>query len=180
LDLISEIRFWLYQKYFALSHNSKTGDALEKFNLELSQLKSDQLQTQLSELIRRELRKNPTWIRGHLELAELSLQLNDVATAYASAHAVLQLASSGKNFGQAKYVLARAFLRRADAAQALPLFLEANAYLGENLLFKEDLAACYMANEDFAGAYSILSGLPDDKLSSASKAALQFVKSKLN
>ena len=114
-------------------------------------------------------------------LAELAMQQMDLATAYASAQAVLQLgkASSSMVF-RAKLILGRCYLQRGSPEKAREYFeplLQVREF--ENIA-REELAASLMALGDYAGVISTLSTLPRQDLSQAALTALSYAQAKMN
>lgn len=134
--------------------------------------------TTLRAWLRRCLIKVPYWSHGHLEFAKLSIQISELAYAYSSALAVLELSKDLKERAAAQHVLGKCFLGKSDfdSAQA---YLERSAkFLPENFELKEDLAACYMGQKKFAEALNALVAIPQAQLSSSAKAVFEFLKSK--
>ena len=139
------------------------------------------------------LRRNPTWVFGHLELGEESLQLHDIATAYASAQASLILLQSKnvratderreastitKELAHAFYILGRCYLRRnliSPAKENLELAMQHKDY---EFGAKEELAAALMSSGGYDDALNLLSEIPSDKRSSEAAAAFSFLSTK--
>lgn len=131
------------------------------------------------ELITARLQRYPYWRGGHLLLARLALNDNDVATAYASVQAVLILGSATDKRGlKARHILARSYLARGQGEHALAeikKLKETGYYISEVI---EDEAACYMAGGDNENAFKTLSQISIENLSNEAKAALQYLKKK--
>jgi Tfp pilus assembly protein PilF len=122
----------------------------------------------------------PQWIEGHLHLGEEALITGDIATAYASAHAVFQLESAEGSLrrAQARFLLGRCYLRRGDSVKAVSELLPLIASKEIEYQVREELAAAFMAQGDVAAAKMHLEAVPIDKLSQAGMAALKYVRSK--
>ena len=122
--------------------------------------------------LRAMLRRRPFWLSGHLVLARLSLELGDLAAAYASAQAAVHLAGGSLVSARAKKILGQCYLRGGDCESAAAVFRDVVAALGDDYEAKEELAAAYMALGDGASAQQVLKTIPDHKLSFQAKAAL--------
>lgn len=128
--------------------------------------------------VRRCLQRRPYWKRGHLTLARLSLQLDEVATAYASAQAALKLNLSGRSSYEAHLVLGRACLRRGEWSRAIHILERLGASSPPDAAVTEDLAAAYLGAGSYARAAEILSHLPRAQLSAEGLAALSFARAR--
>ena len=125
------------------------------------------------------LRRAPTWAGGHLQLAERSLILDDVACAYASAHAALACDGVARSIREAAwFVLGRCYLRRGMCERSLSFLTRAAELQGRETEVKEEIAAAVLLQGDRKEALRILEGLPSTKLSPAGAAALQFLRAK--
>jgi hypothetical protein len=128
--------------------------------------------------VRSFLRRFPYWRRGHIILAEISLLLNDVTTAYASAHAVMALSTPATRY-QGQLLLGQCHLRRNDPAGALHYFAtlqEADiATTKERDIFLEEKAAAHMALGDKEAARTLLAHIPAERRSPQAEAAWGYV-----
>jgi lipopolysaccharide biosynthesis regulator YciM len=151
--------------------------------------------TSKSEQLRTLLRKYPTWRLGHLELGEESLAADDIATAYASAHALLLLESSSSQpscaspySSRASFLLGRCYLRRGDAKRALQFFTQVSTQISirdskdRSLVWriKEESAAAYMVCGDSNSALSTLLTVPEEKLTAEGAAAKAYLRKQLD
>jgi hypothetical protein len=129
--------------------------------------------------LRQLLRRYPYWSRGHLRFSELSLQVDDVASAYASGRAALALvAAEGKEAGAAYFILGRCHLRRDDWAGSIPHLERAEQLLGNDRRVVEELAAAHMAGGDYTRAREYLERIPNPQLTPPARAALEFIRSR--
>ncbi len=145
--------------------------------LESFRLSDNQKQERLKQL----LRSFPYWSRGHLLLAQLSIKLHDIASAYASAQAVLVLERGGTSWHQAHGILGECYLAKSDSRRAISSIETAlGGDLGENekLAFKENLAAAYLLDENHGKVLELINAIPVDKLSASGVALLRFVREK--
>ena len=123
------------------------------------------------------LAATPWWVRGHLLLAQLALQNDDIATSYASTQAVMQLVSpASTSFDLARRLLARCFLRRNAAAQAEAMLVELSQKYPSDYEVIEDLAACYVARSAWLEAEREFGKIPFEQLGAEARAALEYVK----
>lgn len=124
------------------------------------------------------LRRFPYWRRGHVLLADTSLLLDDIATAYASAQVVLILSSPATRH-QALLRLGQCHLRRGDTSGALRYFAELNtenfSLSAERDVFLEEHAAAYMALGDKEQARGLLAAIPDERRSPQAHAAWSYL-----
>ena len=118
----------------------------------------------------------PYWTHGRAILADVSLQHNDVATAYAEAQALRILAKKGSTHeATALFLLGRCFLQRGDASSAISLFNDAHALRPTDHRIQEERSAAYALLGDKAQALAILQTIPPAHLSPESKAAMQWL-----
>lgn len=136
-------------------------------------LYSSQLQS-----LRSLLRRFPYWVGGHLQLSKLSLNLNDVGTAYAGAQAALLLGNNDQR-SDAQLVLARCFLKRGAPERATSLLKELLSHGVQTPSVREELAAAHLAEGDLVEAHEQLRAVPAESLSPEGKLALRYVLSKL-
>jgi hypothetical protein len=124
------------------------------------------------------LRRCPFWLRGHQRLGELSLSIDDVATAYAAAQCLLAGTTEHTSLrGEAYLLLGRSFLRRGDWRTSVNYLDRASVLLPNDQRVSEECAAAYMAGGDRQRALQILEAIPSKRISSAANAALQFLRS---
>lgn len=120
---------------------------------------------------------HPYWRRGHLKLAQLSMDNKQIETAYASALAVLELTNDkGADAWPAKVVLSECYLKRGmfqKAKDSLDALLRINS---SDIKAKESLAAAELGLENFNAAKKILESIPDAKRSAAGTEALSYIK----
>lgn len=128
--------------------------------------------------IRERLRRRPYWSGGHLAFARLSLRLDDIAAAYAAAHAVLKLNSSGYLAEESRLVLGRTYLRRGEWSRAIDILEGLHASRRLDAPVTEDLAAAYVGAGLHARAAETLSRLPRTMLSAEGLAALSFARAR--
>ncbi len=127
------------------------------------------------------LRAHPYWKSGHLKLAKLAFSENDIALAYASAHAVLMLSASSSNSGlSARHVLAKCHLARGQVNEALVILQRLKKELPNETTVKEDEVACHMALGDNETAIDVINQIPKMSLSDEGRAAYKFLNAKLN
>ncbi len=128
-------------------------------------------------LIRKLLRRFPFWMQGHQRLAEISLLLDDVGTAYAAAQCLLE--GSGEDMrlrGEAYLLLGRSFLRRGDWRSSLASLEQAEKLLPQDATVSEEQAAAHMAAGNNTHALRILQGIPASDRTPAGQAALDFLR----
>lgn len=129
-------------------------------------------------LLRSLLRRFPYWLRGHLRLAEESLTIDDIITAYSSAHCIIAGSYSTRNTplrAEGYLLMGRACLRRGDWRSCLKHLQTAAELLPGDSRILEEEAAAYMAGDERARALTILQTIPSRKLSVAGRAALEFL-----
>jgi len=129
--------------------------------------------------LRNKLRNYPYWLKGHKSLAVASLELNDIASSYASAHAMLALARSKRSRTEAQKIMGKCYLRQGQAEKALKLFTTLNLTNPIDYEVTEDLAAASMALDRYNEAKTLLSSIPKDRLSKEGVSALEYLKNKL-
>ncbi len=127
------------------------------------------------------LRAHPYWAKGHLQLGEAALAEGDVATAYASAQAARTLcAKKPRAKARALHLLGRCYLARGDWQSALDwLNQSAEACAGDHFV-QQDRAAALMLGGMHAEALQTLSSIPAAALSGDGKAALDFLRGKVD
>ena len=133
-----------------------------------------------AELIRCLLRKYPWWPKGHRILAEISLDCDDIATAYGSGICFHHLCGSNlKKLAVAYTILGTCFLRRGDWQSALTYLELAQKMGGSCYGTLEELTAAYMLGHKYNSAMSTIQSIPESKRSSQIKAAALFISKKL-
>ena len=127
--------------------------------------------------IRGLLRRYPFWRDGHLSLANIALQRDDVPLAYSSAiSARILSADHRQHLRQALFLLGRCFLKRSDWQTSLNYFKEAETLGLNSTALKEDTAAAYILGGKYAEATKLLEEIPAADISPEGKAALSFVR----
>ncbi len=127
--------------------------------------------------IRSLLRRFPFWLRGHQRLGDISLRVDDVATAYAAAQCLIAATDEQSSLrGEAYLLLGRSFLRRGDWRSSIGYLERAAVLLTKDLRVFEERAAAYMAGGERPRALEILETIPSERLSPAAKAALEFLR----
>ena len=122
------------------------------------------------------IRRFPYWIKGRALLAKLSLEANDVATAYAEAQSLLALAPKNSHYhAVGLFELGRCFLRRGDAASALAFLEQAHELSPSDSKIQEERSAALVLQGDKARALEILKTISPAELSAEGKAALQWL-----
>lgn len=156
---------------------SATNRVLHSLDHEAQQLAANQLAQHRCAALRQILRQTPYWKSGHIEFAELCLEQDDVASAYASLQAAQALTPTAKQSLQVQHLMARCFLKRGNPEKAremlLPLWTQS-----KQVQVAEDLAAAFMALENESEALKILEACGDSKLSAGSKSALNYLRLK--
>lgn len=128
--------------------------------------------------IRSLLRRFPFWLRGHQRLGEMSLEANDVATAYAAAQCLIAATGEQSSLrGEAYLLLGRSFLRRSDWKTSIGYLERAADLLPQDLRVLEERAAAHIAGGERPRALELLEIIPTERLSPAAKAALDFLRS---
>lgn len=121
-----------------------------------------------SEWLKRKLRKFPFWSFGHIRLGEVSLDLKDLSSAYASANAAILLGSEHRG----KKLLGTCYLRAREGAKAVRVLTEVCDRWPLQISVLEDLGAALMLEGDFIKAKEILEQIPETKRSTSVNAAL--------
>jgi hypothetical protein len=156
---------------------SATERVLHSLDHDAQHLAANQQVRRRCAALRQILRQTPYWKSGHIEFAELCLEQDDVASAYASLQAAQALPSTARQALQIQHLMARCFLKRGNPEKArellLPLWTQC-----KQVRVAEDLAAAFMALENETDALKILEACGDSKLSASSKAALDYLRLK--
>ena len=143
-----------------------------------SSLPTDDNATDKEELtaLRALIRRFPYWMQGRALVAKISLEADDIATAYAEAQALLALAPGGSHYhAVALFDLGRCFLRRHDAASALAFLDQAHELRPQDPRIQEERSAAIVVQGDKVRALEILKTIPSTELSAEGKAALQWL-----
>ena len=128
--------------------------------------------------LRRLLRRFPYWAIGHKRVAEISLTVNDIPSAYAAAQCLRALSGGGGHLeGHALLLIGSALLRYGDWQRSLAHLERAEELLPANARVWEEKAAAHMAGSQYKEAYEILSTIPDSHLTPEGRAALEFLSS---
>jgi hypothetical protein len=134
--------------------------------------------------IRRELRRTPTWVQGHLFLGQECLAAQNVAPAYASAHAaLLLLGSEGKPscsalYVQAQILLAECYLSKGSPEIARQILESLRAAGAWNARIAEDLAAALLLEGKEQEAAALLRASGSAQKDPAALAVLSYAKRK--
>lgn len=118
------------------------------------------------------IRRFPFWSSGHVRLGEISLELNDINTAYASAHAAILLGNTVRG----KRLLGACYLRAKEGGNAVKILKEVFMDNPRDFSMIEDLGAAYMLEGDYKSAKEYLEQIPEAKRSSSVNAALLRVR----
>jgi len=141
-------------------------------------LSTDRVQEEIATL-RSLIQRFPFWQKGRALLAERSILVDDVATAYAEAQALRLLSARGSpSYATALTLLGKCYLKRGDGNSALSLLAEASTILPKDFRIREEEAAAQVLVGDKERALEILQGIPTTNLSAEGKAALQWLSMK--
>lgn len=176
LDIIYDLRSWASASH--LPTQSSQRDHFESW-YERSWNLDQARRAEFSQWIRRCLRRYPYWTRGHLVLARFSLDLSDIATAYASLQAVGVLDSGQQHKLVREHLLARCYLSSGAAGKARDI-LQSLSHERRIPAISEDLAAAQMALGEMKEAQVILEGISADEISQEGKTALTYLRGKAN
>lgn len=122
------------------------------------------------------IQRFPFWRQGRALLAEKSIVLEDIATAYAEAQALRLLSTEGApSHALALALLGRCYLKRGDGASALSLLTQASNTRPNDYRILEDQAAAHVLLRNKTLALEILQGIPKTHLSAEGKAAIQWL-----
>ena len=177
LILVAEIR-WRLRRAIASFQVAKAKDSLpplESPNGEAIARFSDSIIEEDRRWLAKMLVNYPYWLGGHSAFAQLSLQTNDIAPAYASAQAMQKLSKSKQINDDSKLILAKCYLRRGVAAEALPLLEELHLSNLARIDIAEEFAAALIACDQYHKAAEIFSKIPPEKTSAQGQAAKLFV-----
>ena len=131
--------------------------------------------------LKRLIQRFPFWRKGRMLLAELALTTDDVALAYAEAHALKLLAPKGSTAeGHALSILGRCFLRRGDPSTALSLLTDSQRLLPANATVTEERAAALALLGHRSEALALLREIPPQRLSKEGHAALKWLSTSMN
>lgn len=110
--------------------------------------------------IMRLLRRTPWWVAGHQRLGWLTLTINELELANASFEAVCKLSANPRSLRKAKLGLSKVYLAGGMPDRARGILSE----IPENRLLKfavkEQLVACYMAEDNYLLAKTSLAEIP--------------------
>jgi hypothetical protein len=176
---MAEIR-WTVASWTELSHRA-TRSAEARGLVTLKQ--EAEVEAQQSGLLRSTaalralLQRCPYWSRGHILFAEHSLQLDDIASAYASLQGVLILPLSKSRSIRAQHLLAQCYLKRGQSEKAAQILLALWA-ISHHEAIGEDLAAAQMSLGQESEALGVLESIDGKILSQSSHTALTYLKRK--
>lgn len=112
------------------------------------------------------IQRFPFWRNGRALLAERSILVDDIATAYAEAQALRLLSDRGSSLdATALSLLGKCYLKRGDGASALSLLAQASNIRPHDFRIREDVAAAQVLLGDKRRALEILEGIPTTNLS---------------
>lgn len=120
--------------------------------------------------IRSLLRTTPYWRSGHVLLSRIALELDDIATAYASVRAAEDLKPRENELLDIQLVLGKCYLRRGLPERGAEVLEKALLMFADQTVLKEELAACYLAMGRTSDAESMLASVPQEELSPAGNA----------
>lgn len=177
--LAEDFRLWLHRHHsrLSLSAASEARSSIELLNPEHAARLSLAGRRSHVDFLRSRLQSTPYWSRGHVELGELSLEADDVATAYASGQAAIKLGDS-QFAPRARILLARCHLKRLSFDAGCKAFAELCKAYPSRWDLVEDLAASFIGLGRYAEAESQLNRIPEDVRSGPAKSALLFVREK--
>jgi predicted Zn-dependent protease len=122
------------------------------------------------------IRRFPYWMKGRELLADSSLAVDDVATAYAESQALLTLAPHRSPYHTAALLhLGQCFLRRGDPSSALGFLDQAHTTCPGNTRIQEERSAALVLLGERVRALQILKDIPTSDLSAEGRAALQWL-----
>jgi tetratricopeptide (TPR) repeat protein len=110
--------------------------------------------------IRAFLRRWPLWVDGHRELFNRSLDVNDLETAYASAHAVRKLQPDSP---EGQVMLGICFVRSGQFERAVQVLSAALEQSPEDIRVKEELIAALLPLNRREEAAALLKSIPPEK-----------------
>lgn len=129
-------------------------DSNESLDFELS------YKTEAAGRLRNLLCRYPYWYQGHLSLARLALQLDEVFLAYSSAQAAILLNPPEKELATAKRLLGTSFVRQGMYQQGIETLKEALSSHRDIVLIKEELIAAHLALDFKEEALEVLNSIP--------------------
>ena len=128
------------------------------------------------ECLRKVLRRYPYWKFGHKELGLVSLDLNDIPSAFASGFALRELEDPDSI--PAGQIIGKCYLKTGLFKEAMAEF-ESLLEVNNTVAIREDLASAYVGLERFDAAVNLLQKIPADKISTSARATLLFAQRKL-
>ncbi len=178
--LSESLRLSLRQWYRRLRRQSQheAASAAELLDYEALNAAHRAEELDLISYLRGRLRRVPTWKRGHMVLGHTALALGDVATAYASGHAICALESCVADKGQGQELLALSYIRRGAFDRAIPMLEELVKRQPRRWRLMEELAACYLGTGQHEKATGLLERIPEQRRTGPGTAALQFAHTK--
>lgn len=165
--------FHVYRFILTLDSNSRRDNlsSLELLSGDVaSAINDDSIRLQC-EWIRRMLRRFPFWQLGHKTLGNLSLEQNDIQSAYSSAHAVMLLGET--TLGER--LLGFTYVRAREGKNAIAALANLLKILPNDFELLEELGAAYMLEGDYPKAKEYLEKIPKEKRSPSVNAVIRKV-----
>jgi hypothetical protein len=183
---ITLLRYTFFKFFLAQAskHRLERLTAVERLSGEASIAIALNRSQQLMSWIRRELRRAPKWVQGHLFLGQECLAAQHVMPAYASAQAaLLLLGPEGKTsclalYVQAQILLAECYLAKGSPEVARRLLEDVRAAGTWNARVAEDLAAALLLEGKEQEAAALLRASGSAQKDPAALAVLSYAKRK--
>ena len=175
------VKSWLVETLYNLTEQSASNKFISDFgdsNSHQSENNPDHSQQKINSLMSL-LRKTPWWIQGHLRLGVLALSLKEIDLAFASFHAMRNLGAEKDLRLEMTLGLSSCYLARGkpeEAIKELQILPKGQAW---DSRVKENLAAGYMAQENFKEALRELSEIPEMKRSAEISVTLDSLRDRL-
>jgi tetratricopeptide (TPR) repeat protein len=125
--------------------------------------------------LRRKLRRFPYWLEGQLAFTRLTIEMKDLAAAYASLQAAFQLAPHVQNSLEGQLLLGKIYLRSGRVGTAKEIFEDLFGEHPESAEIAEEYAACLLTEKNLPRVKEILSKFSASALSPEGQAVLQMV-----
>ena len=174
------IRFFLFQRIRLLRQRAQadSAGAIEQLDYERLNAARRAEEEDFVEYLRSRLRHTPYWKRGHIELGHAALALGDIATAYASGHAIGALENGRPSSGHSEELLAMSYTKRGAFDRAIPILEELVSRRPKQWGLREELAAAYIGAGEHEKAKTQLEQIPARLRSVPGSAALKFTDKK--
>lgn len=158
---------WFLSKWISLEKKlelrAKRREPIDSLQAELSK-PSDSREVEAK--LRSFLRRWPLWADGHRELFNRALEVNNLETAYASAHAVRKLLPDSS---EGQVMLGVCFIRSRQFERAVQLLSTALEQSPDDLRAKEELIAALLPLNRREEAEALLNSIPREKGSVAAQ-----------